>query len=175
MAVPQPTYQTMGSPSLPQTTVNNNIMGWSGLMGAGKQPAVTGFDGKYQANDTWAWITRQQWDDYTKRFAPYENQMIGMTTYKNPQVVEQEVKKGIAAVDTSADAYNKMNQQYMSRYGAAIDPRAAQTTGRMSNFTKTAAIADAANRIRQRLLDQDREIALGMASSTVGQNTLNQK
>lgn len=151
MAVPQPTYQPMSSPAVPS------------------------FGGKYQASDTWAWITRQQWDDYMKRFAPYEDEMIGMTTYKNPQVVEQEVDKGIAAVRTSSDAYNRMNEQYMSRYGAAIDPRAAQTTGRMSNFTKTAAIADAANRIRQRLLDQDREIALGMASSTVGQNTLNQK
>lgn len=133
---------------------------------------IPSFSGKYAANDTWAYITRQQWDDYLTRFAPLEEKMIGMTTYANPSVVGEEVSKGQQAAIQGVDNYRDMSRQYMSRYGAAIDPRAQMQQDRMQNLTKSSAIVDAASRIRQTLMDQDRQIAFGAATSGLNPDTM---
>lgn len=132
---------------------------------------VPTFGGKYAANDTWAWITRQQWNDYEQRFAPLEEQMIGMTTYSNPSIVGQEVQKASGAAVDAVRNYNDMGRQYMARYGMATDDRAEAQRNRLQGLTETASSVDAAARMRQTLMDQDRQIALGMASAGVRPNT----
>jgi len=129
------------------------------------------FTGKYAANDTWAHITRQQWQDYLQRFAPREEEMIGMTTYANPGIVNQEVAKAGQAAKQAVQNYGGMSRQYLSRYGMQLDPRATAQTERMEKLTSSAAEADAANRTRQTLQDQNRQIAFGMAAAGANPNT----
>jgi hypothetical protein len=130
----------------------------------GSTSQLPSFGGKYSANDTWAYITRQQWDDYMSRFAPLEEKMIGMTTYANPEIVNQEVAKGTEKAASAIGNYGEMGKQYLSRFGAALDPRQEMQTQRMENLTTGSAVSDAAARIRQNLLDQNRQIAFGMST-----------
>lgn len=126
---------------------------------------VPTFGGKYAANDTWAWITRQQWDDYEQRFAPRELELINQTTYNNPSIVGQEVQKGMTAATNAVDTTQAMNEQFRSRFGASIDPRAQIQSNRLTGLTKAAASVDAAARIRETLNDQNRQIALGLSQN----------
>lgn len=145
-----------------------------------KQPEATNsfsvphFGGDNKASDTWAWITRRNWQDYQDRFVPLEDELLNMTTYNNPGLARQEVSKGVGAVDTALDTSNRMQDQYFSRYGAAVSDDQRQVRQRMRRLQRGAAVTDAANRIRQRLIDQNRAIALG-ASSTAVQSGLDRE
>lgn len=127
--------------------------------------SVPSFGGRHQASDTWAWITRAQYKDYVNRFVPMENELIGMTSYKNPAVVQEAVDKGALAASNAYDTAAAQQDQTYGRYGAAISADQLRTIDRSRDLGKTAAIVDAANRIRQDLIDQDRAIAFGMSNA----------
>lgn len=129
---------------------------------------VPSFGGRHQASNTWAWITRAQYKDYQQRFVPMEDELLNMTTYNNPALVAGELGKGRQAVNKAFDTARAQQDQHMSRYGAAISADQLRSRGRSANLGRSAAIVDAANRIRARLIDQNRDIALGAASTAAG-------
>jgi hypothetical protein len=129
------------------------------------------FSGEDKASDTWAWITRAQWADYMDRFAPRENQLMAMSTYFNPEIATQQVDKAKVAAGTAFDTSQRMQQQYESRYGAGALGGERAYDQRVASVGKSAAIVDAANRITQKLIDQNREIAVG-ASEAANRGTV---
>jgi hypothetical protein len=129
------------------------------------------FGGEDQASDTWAWITRAQWADYLDRFAPREEQLLAMSTYFNPALAKEEINKAKRASGSAFDTSQRMQQQYESRYGAGALGGEQAYDQRVASIGKSAAIVDAANRITQKLIDQNREIAVG-ASEAANRGTL---
>jgi hypothetical protein len=123
------------------------------------------FTGRNQASDTWAWITRAQWADYLNRFAPREDALLNMTTYMNPALAQQEISKAKAEAGQAYDAASRMGDQYMSRYGAALTSGQQASQNRADSLGRSASVVDAANRITQKLIDQNREIALGAGNA----------
>jgi len=122
---------------------------------------------KTYASDTWADITRAQWQDYQARFVPYENELIGQLTYDNPAIVQNEINKGTQTASSAYDTANRMNQQNVGLYGAALTQGYQQQQNRTNQTQRSAAVVNEANRIRQELQDQNRQIALGMSNSAV--------
>lgn len=123
------------------------------------------FSGKHRASDTYAWLTRQQYQDYLDRFVPRENALIDMTTYANPALMDEVLSKGTAAAGSSYDTAVRQQDQFMGRYGAAISADQLRARDRSTNLGRAAAIVDAANRIRQSVMDTDRSIVLGMSNA----------
>lgn len=122
---------------------------------------------KTYASDTWADITRAQWQDYLDRFVPREDALLNMTTYENPGLVDSTMAIGKQAAAIGYDATQRMNQQAAGRYGAALTQGYQQNQDRRDNVGKSAAIVNEANRIRQELQDRNRQIALGTSNAAV--------
>ena len=106
-------------------------------------------------------LTRSQWADYVSRFSPIENQLMGMTTYNSPGLVSSEIAKGVEIADNASATATGMRAMNRSQYG--LTPRAGQQAleARQDNLTRSTAVVDAANRIRQSLIDRNRAIASG--------------
>ena len=130
--------------------------------GPGRDPSSNTY-----ASDTWADITRAQWEDYLNRFVPREDALMNMTTYENPGVVDSTMAIGKQAAAIGYDATQRMNQQAAGRYGAALTQGYQQNQDRRDNVGKSAAIVNEANRIRQELQDRNRQIALGTSNAAV--------
>ncbi len=125
----------------------------------GRDPASKTF-----ASDTWADISRLQWEDYDKRFIPQEDQLIGMMTYNNPELVGESVAKSSSAAGKGFDMASRMTDQHRARYGMAMSRGEAQHRQRTNQGQRTAAVVGAENQARQRLQERNREIALGMSN-----------
>jgi hypothetical protein len=124
------------------------------------------YSGKnHEASKTWAWITRAQWADYLNRFAPREDQLLDMATYDNPALARSEIEAAKQTAGQAYDASARMGEQYFSRYGAGAISGQAESQARGNSLGKSAAIVDAANRITQKLIDQNRAIAVGAGNS----------
>jgi len=122
---------------------------------------------KTYASDTWAKITRSQWDDYVNRFVPREDALLNMTTYQNPALVAHDIARGTQEAAKGFNATRNMADQYQSRYGAALSRGEQQYQDRSANVSRSAAIVNEANRIRQKLQDRNREIAIGGSNAAV--------
>lgn len=123
------------------------------------------FEGENQASDTWAWITRAQWADWENRFKPREDALMGMATYDDPALAKEHIQKAQTAAGGAFDASAKMSEQYFSRYGAGAISGSEQAQARSNSLGRSAAIVDAGNRITQKLIDQNRAIAIGAGNT----------
>lgn len=130
-------------------------------------------------------ITRQQWSDYQSRFVPFENQLLGMTSYNNPGIVNQEIGAAIGEgnpaqtyrtgrgaifqrpatgrgyVHKALDNAESQQKYQFQRYGMA--PTAQQQTAIQSqnSLNRSKTVVDAANRIRRNISDRNMQIASG--------------
>lgn len=109
-------------------------------------------------------LTRKQWEDYKARFRPVEDRLMYMTTYNNPELVNQEIASAIGTggyVHTALNNSASQQQRNFARYGLA--PTRAQQTSldRQNNLSRSTAVVDAANRIRQRITERNQLIATG--------------
>lgn len=79
------------------------------------------------ASDTYAAITRQQWDDYVKNYLPIENTLIQYAT--DPAQPGMAMQKASANVGAAFDAAQGSTQRQLSGLGVQLsgDEQAAQT------------------------------------------------
>lgn len=117
-----------------------------------------------EAAGTLAKLARAQWEDYIARFRPLENQLMQMTTYENPAIITEEISKGQKYLGNQYDATIQNQAIQMQSYGISPTGEQRAVNERVAALGKAAALADAANRIRQRLIDRNREIAFGTNS-----------
>lgn len=109
-------------------------------------------------------LLRSQYDDYLSRFAPIEQQMYDMTTYRNPGLVNQEIDKAIGDngyVNVGLENAAGQQQRGFARYG--LTPNAAQRTAidRTNALTGSTARVNAANTIRRNLAARNDLIMIG--------------
>lgn len=129
--------------------------------------AIPVFRGKNQARDTWAFITRSMWDDYVNDTMPLEEQARQETTFMNPGIVDREINAAIPKVSQAFDNASRMQQEVLANYGMTPSQDAQRVNSRLNNLGASTAQVDAANQIRQRLIDRDREISLGTVDPRV--------
>ena len=95
-------------------------------MPLGLQPRFTAHGGdvaprpsKTSASDTFAALTRQQWDDYLTNFVPIEDMMIQYAT--DPQVVTDAVMNARSDVDQSFDAQAGISERRNRGLGITLN------------------------------------------------------
>ena len=118
------------------------------------------------AQDTNAWITRQQWADYNKRYAPVENQLINETM--GTELLNERLGKISAITDKSFDTNMMAATQRRARYGVALTSQQQQSQKRDASLSKATAIADGKNNTRTHVYDRNMETISG-GSSDIGQ------
>jgi hypothetical protein len=119
-----------------------------------------------KAEDNYAKLTRAQWEDYKRRFVPIENELINSTTYANPQVLTTAIGQGRDAANQAINVSEQTQQRAVGQYGITQDPSEIALRRRMEGMNRSTAVVDAANRIRQRVSDRNREITSGAAPSS---------
>lgn len=109
-------------------------------------------------------LTRAQWADYKNRFMPYENALMGLTSYNNPGIVGMEVDQAIGdhgyvrkATDGAADQF----QRNVSRMGLSMTDEQRLAVQRQQQLGTSKSAVDAANMIRRRIAERDQQIAIG--------------
>src|SRR5574343_892070 len=126
-----------------ESTGTTTVSGTGNLSGM-----ISGGGGKGgSASALLASVTREMWEDYKKRFFPLEEQLMGMTTYKDPSLMEREVEKGQGRVEATFGSLWDTAVRRASSYGQSWDAAQYQANLNAHRLDKTAALADAANRI----------------------------
>ena len=114
-------------------------------------------------------LTRAQWEDYQLRFQPKEDQLMNMTSYKNPAVVGIEVDNAIQGAQRASEVSQGVASRNFARYGLTMDAARQTATNRANALAASTASVDAANRARFGIMDRDRAIAVG-ASPNAGRS-----
>lgn len=109
-------------------------------------------------------LTRAQWADYKQRFMPYENALMGLTSYNNPGIVQQEVDQAVGSggyvQQAAAGAVDQFNRN-TARMGLSMTAEQRDAAARQSSLGKSKSVVDAANMIRRRIAERDQQIAIG--------------
>lgn len=156
-------YGSAASESAIYSTVRNQILNDLEKERLAADPTYVNpsLTGNKKASDIMGKLTRAQWQDYKDRFQPIEAALMNKTIYNNPDLIPQGIAQGAQTVNAAYDTAAISRQRMMERYGVnqRADEQAAYN--RRAGLERSSAIVDSANRIRQRLEDRTREIAIG--------------
>jgi|TARA_R110000851_G_scaffold297327_1_gene452575 hypothetical protein len=97
------------------------------------------------AADINAAITREQWEDYKKRFQPYEDRLAAI--YKNGGLMEGEAERIPEAVNQSFTTMRGIADRQLSRYGITPNEDQATSRNRMASLDQAIASVDAQNNL----------------------------
>jgi hypothetical protein len=124
-------------------------------------PVQLGVDryGKHSASKNAARLTRAQFQDYMKRFAPTEDELIG--EIGNPAYYGEQVRNALAGVRAGFAGQAGQTGRELSRYGVSASPEQQQTLARQRSRAQAASEAGAANRTRRGLKRRDLDIMGG--------------
>ena len=119
----------------------------------------------YQASQQLANVARAEWKDYLARFKPIENALMNQTTWENPALFDENISQAQSAINTGMDTSAQSQSQLLQRYGIGQTADYKTANDRLNNLNRQAALVDAANRIRQSLVDRNYQIATGSSAT----------
>jgi hypothetical protein len=111
---------------------------------------------KDYAQQTFAALTRQQWDDYLRNFVPLENIMIEYAT--NPQTVTDAVMQARTDVGMSFEAQQGMNERRMRGLGITLGEDEQRAVDRQQGLARSLADVTAANMTTERVRDRQQSL-----------------
>lgn len=111
---------------------------------------------KTYANDTFAAITRDQWQNYVSTFVPIENQLIKYAT--DPNVVSDAMKDASTGVTQAFDAQQGATQRKLKGLGVQLSPDEQQAQGRSMGLTKSLADVQSQNTARDLTVQRQQSI-----------------
>jgi hypothetical protein len=111
---------------------------------------------KDYSQQTYAALTRQQWDDYLRNFVPLENILIDYAT--DPQTVNDAVMQARTDVANSFEAQQGTQERRMRGLGISLDAQEQAAVDRRTGLARSLADVSAANLTTERV--QDRQQAL---------------
>ena len=121
-------------------------------LGGGNQVSTT-------ASDTYAGIIRDQWADYTNRFAPWENKLVSMaTSNEDNQLSEQRASN---AVGNSFNTSKGILSRDRSRLGISLTPEEQADESRLGAGLQAAANNSAVLKARLHAQDRDNQMLSG--------------
>lgn len=129
----------------------------SGGSGTAYSPLTVGGSAAQNLAD----VTRATYEDWRKQYLPIALEMMNQTTYNNPGLVDKEVKSAVGNVESAFKNTQGLQDRTASRYGITLDDRQKAASDRITGLEKSTAVVDAANRIRQKLADRNRQVAAG--------------
>jgi hypothetical protein len=115
------------------------------------------------AQDTNAWITRQQWQDYQNRYLPVENKLIDQTMGRD--LLNERLGAITATTNTAFDTNMLAAQQRRARYGMRLEGQGAQAQQRGRELSQATAIADGTNNTRTHIYDRNMDTIAGGSSA----------
>ena len=124
-----------------------------GLRGGMQPTGTAGMSGKpLSAQETFAALTRAQWDEYLTQYVPMENLMINYAT--DPNAVNEAVASARKNVGMSFDAQQGSNQRRLRGLGLTLDSDEQRAADRGTGLARSLADVSAANltadRVRER-------------------------
>jgi hypothetical protein len=117
------------------------------------------------ASDSFAALTRQQWDDYLRDYIPIENLMIRYATDEG--AVGDAVMNARADVANAFDAQRGIQERRVRGLGLELRPDEQASIDRQSNLAESLADVTAANLTQQRTEQRQRGL-MGMPMPQVG-------
>lgn len=145
-------------------TVRRESGGYRSTGAAGLTVAQT--PSKPKASDTLAAVTRESWQDWLSQGPGLQEALMGMTTYNNPNLASQEVARGVDTTNRALDVADNSYALNMSSYGLAPTAEQQAVNSRLSGLNRSTQTVNAANQIRQALMDRNRSIAMGGVTAT---------
>lgn len=114
------------------------------------------YGSKNYAGDTYAAMTREQWNTYLTAFVPIENQMIDYAM--NPNTVRDAVTMARSDVDRSFDIQEGITERRMRGLGVTLNADEQQAADRQTGLAKALADVNAANMAVTRTEQRQRAI-----------------
>ena len=129
------------------------------------QPAQQAAAGKpLSAQETFAALTRAQWDQYLSDYVPLENLTINYAT--DPNAVSTAVANARRGVAQSFDAQQAATGRRMRGLGLTLDPDEQQAADRSTALARSLADVSAANLTADRVRERQQTL-LGNPAPTV--------
>lgn len=111
---------------------------------------------KTYANDTFAAITREQWNNYVNTFVPIENQLIKYAT--DPGVVSSAMSDASQGVNQAFDAQQGATQRRLQGLGVTLSPDEQAAQKRSMGLTRGLADVQAQNTARDLTVQRQQSI-----------------
>lgn len=137
-----------------------------GLGGQPQQPAISPTGGtvaasavrrpKDFAQQTFAALTRQQWDDYLRNFIPIENELIQYAT--DPQTVTDAVMNARTDVSRAFDVQQQTQARRLRGLGIDLAPDEQASVDRQTGLARSLADVSAANLTTERVRDRQQAL-----------------
>lgn len=108
------------------------------------------------AQQTFAALTRQQWDDYLRNFIPIENELINYAT--NPQTVQDAVMNARTDVGRSFDVQQGVQARRLRGLGIDLAPDEQAAVDRQTGLARSLADVSAANLTTERVRDRQQSL-----------------
>ncbi len=113
---------------------------------------------KTYANDTFAAVTREQWNNYVQTFVPIENQLIKYAT--DPTVVSGAMQQASQDVNSAFNAQQGATGRKLQGLGVSLSPDEQQANTRSMGLQRGLADVQAQNTARD-LTTQRQQSILG--------------
>lgn len=126
--------------------------------------------GKQGASDTYGRLSRAQWEDYKKRFFPYEMQLFGM--YGNANLLNDQVDRSVKAVHSAYGSAVRDTADMQELYNTNLTRRQWDAIQRNQAIEHKAAVSGAKNSARMAKKERDRELLAGGSNLTASQRNL---
>ena len=123
----------------------------AGLTGARTASKVSSSQGS--PSDKLAAVARGEYDRYTQKFVPLQNELISSATTDPRQT--KAFTTPLALLGQQQANMAGIAQRNMSRYGMAVDPRVSAAMNRQNNLQGAASMAAANNNMAQAMYDQN--------------------
>jgi len=120
------------------------------------------------ASQAMADITKATYNDWKSTYLPIALEAMNQTTYKNPALLKGAIGEAKLGAENTFNNTAGIRNRTASRYGVSFDEQQTAANNRTVGLEKSRAVVDAANRIRQRLADRDRQVATGGVPNLAG-------
>lgn len=117
------------------------------------------------AQDTFAALTRAQWDEYLRNFVPIENTLIRYAT--DDQAINDAVMNARTDVANAFDTQEGVQERRMRGLGIELRPDEQASIDRRNNLAESLADVTAANIAQDRTQQRQRGL-MGMPMPQVG-------
>lgn len=128
------------------------------------------YDSGSSASDMAAQITRATYEDWKKTYLPVSRQLMNESTYLNPNLEKESVAQAVSNVNRTYDASTTQRDRTAYGYGTALTGEQQAVGSRVNDIERSSAVVDAASKIRQKLADRNKEIALGSVANLGGKS-----
>lgn len=110
-------------------------------------------------SDIYAGLLREQWDEYRRRYRPYEDELLG--TVGNPMLLQQDIARSQDYVDSSFAGQAQSNERRLRGLGVTLDPQEQASYDKKLAVGKGLAEVDAGNKTVRRSTDRDLSLLTG--------------